>query len=308
MAAQSHSGYDSIAIGYQSLSAPNSNGQYNIMIGNAAGGNLAAGSRNVGIGRRALSNSVEGNYNTAIGNDAMASAGSGSFNTAIGHGSLISNTNGIQNVAIGASSLALCTNGSNNVAVGRYSTQALTLGTGNTALGEQSLHDNVDGHYNTAIGKNACAGGSSYSNTVSLGFNSACTGSNQVTLGNSNIAYLRCATPNITTLSDKRDKYDINQLGIGLNFLNKVSIVKYKWNTRDGSKYTKEFEPGVIAQQLLELQNSENLAWLNLVDQSNLNRLEATPGKLLYIAIQAIQDLSTKVDALQRQLAVLKPT
>ena len=58
--------------------------------------------------------------------------------------------------------------------------------------------------------------------------------SNEITLGDSNIATLRCQVTSITALSDQRDKTAIEDLDLGLKFVNsdetkKVYLEQKRW-------------------------------------------------------------------------------
>ena len=67
---------------------------------------------------------------------------------------------------------------------------------------------------------------------------------------------------------------------------------------KDGS-----YEAGFIAQDLQKLENEEGVAdWMNLVYDENPDRLEATPGSLLPVLVQAIKELTTKVTELEAKL------
>jgi hypothetical protein len=126
--------------------------------------------------------------------------------------------------------------------------------------------------------------------------------SNQIVLGNSSVATLRCQVQTITALSDERDKKDILDLGYGLNLINKVRPVSFTWDTRDGA-ITDKPDIGFIAQELAEVEDSfgeKERLFLTLRD--NPDRLEATPGRLLPILVKAVQELSQKVQDLEAKL------
>lgn len=84
---------------------------------------------------------------------------------------------------------------------------------------------------------------------------------------------------------------------------------KREWygdNVSDGSKMKETPTAGFIAQELDEVQTSENAEWLNLVLKDNPNKLEATPGNLLPIVVKSIQDLKTENDGLKAENNELK--
>ena len=228
-----HTGDDSVAIGYQALSAPSSSGLYNIAIGSASLGSATTANSNVAVGRRSAAALTTGTGNTAIGNDAMVGSGvacTGSNNVAIGNTASPNITSGYQNVSVGSNAGAALGSGFNNTLVGRYAGQAVNSGAGNIAIGEQSLSAATTGNYNTAVGTGT-AGGAAYNNTTMLGYQATVTGSDQVQLGNtSTTTYAYGAVQN---RSDARDKADIQDTALGLEFINALRPVDFRWDMRD---------------------------------------------------------------------------
>jgi hypothetical protein len=283
-------------------------------------------SRNTAVGRSTLSGLTTGWDNTAIGYQSMISNTSGNRNTALGNTALYSNTTGIQNTALGYNSLGLNTTGGQNSAVGNYSLATNTTGQYNTAVGHFALLSNISGSENTAVGHHSLqnntgnyntALGYNAGSTITTGANLTCIGidaapnsptaTNQITLGNTFVTSLRCAATTITSLSDARDKKNIKDLILGIDFLMKIKPRQYNWDKRewyadnksDGSKIKEEPTAGFIAQELDEVQTKENAEWLNLVLKDNPEKLEATPGNLLPIIVKAIQDLKNENDELK---------
>ena len=143
----------------------------------------------------------------------------------------------------------------------------------------------------TTGGHNICLGNDSNP--------SSGTSSNQCTLGSSNINDLRCNDTSISSLSDERDKTEIIDLPIGLDFINGLKPRKFKWATRDGNIKDGKYRAGFIAQELQTLVSSNSVDYLDLVLNDNPNKLEAKEGHLLPVIIKAIQELSAKVTALE---------
>merc|ERR1711981_887075 len=140
------------------------------------------------------------------------------------------------------------------------------------------------------------------SNNVILGHDAAASAvdvDNEITLGNSSIATLRCQVTSITALSDRRDKTDINTLDLGLDFVDSLKPVKFKWNTREGLRKDGTYEAGFIAQDFQQIQKDNDADYLNLVLDSNPDRLEAAPGKLIPILVKAIQELTQEIELLK---------
>ena len=202
----------------------------------------------------------------------------------IGNTALLNNT-GANNVAIGKQSQQVSTSGSSNVSVGHSSLASITSDD-NTAVGHAAGSSHVSGNNNIFIGRQVTG--------------STTTASNEITLGNSQNAVLRCAVTTITSLSDERDKKDIKDLPTGLDFLNGLRPVQFVWNEREkeGRKKIKDF--GFIAQDLKKSQEEAKMAdVLKLVYEENPEKLEASYGKLIPILVKAVQELSAKVSALE---------
>jgi len=257
-------------------------------------------------------------YNTSEGGNVAVGSQAGRYLNAGVSGN---NVGGIRNVFIGdeagkgySSSTYDATNtfrGQDNVCVGS--------GAGNMLRGYQS-----DG--NTCLG--AYAGG-----LIFTGANNSCLGqgsnpsstsaSNEVTLGNSNISTLRCNDTSISSLSDARDKTDVEDLPAGLNFITSLRPVKFKWDTRKeeqsvrnkdtgeetlemvGSVKDGKTRAGFLAQDLQTAMTSSSAEYLDLVYDSNPDKLEAKYGNLIPALVQSIKDLKEANDSLTARITAL---
>jgi hypothetical protein len=277
--------------------------------------NNTIGSINTAFGESVLMNN-DGSYNTGVGFDALVSNTSGGSNTALGSLALYSNTTGHDNVSAGDNTLYSNSTGSFNTAVG---TNALNSNKAdnNTGIGEYSLYNNSTGIKNTGIGGLSGYNTGSGSNVTCIGYNSnpsSTTVNNQITLGDNTITSLRCNTTTITSLSDARDKKNIRDLTLGIDFIMKLRPRLYNWDKRewyennisDGSKMNETPSAGFIAQELDTVQTTENAEYLNLVLKDNPEKIEATPGNLLPIVVKALQDLRTENVELKSELELLK--
>jgi len=237
-----------------------------------------------------------------------------SYNTGVGASSLFSLTTGNRNTAVGYESLHDNTTGVNNTAVGYESLLDNTTGHSNTAVGLEALRHNTTGEDNTAVGYTSGSTITTAHNSTCLGYNAeplTSGSSNQITLGNNQITSLRCNVQQISSLSDARDKKNIKDLTLGLDFLMRVKPRQFNWDRRewyefnvsDGSKIQKTPMAGFVAQELDEVQKSQNAEWLNLVLKDNPDRLEGTPGNLLPIMVKAIQELKIENDELKQKLS-----
>jgi len=84
---------------------------------------------------------------------------------------------------------------------------------------------------------------------------------------------------------------------VGLEFLNSLRPVKFKWQRREPDANDGLVRAGFIAQELQEAQ--KNSEYLDLVMDSNPDKLEAKQGNLIPVLVKAIQELSAKVTALE---------
>ena len=262
-------GQRNIAIG--TSAAPNTNGSDNIAIGNEALLSSTGGG-NIGIGRNSLKNVTTYSFNTAVGNNSLLNAGLVTTSAAFGSAAGSNITSGNSNAFLGSNSGAGFTSGNFNVFVGCQSASGSNLQTGNNNI--------------------LISGQFVYPSSVNV--------DNEITLGNSQHTVLRCAQTSITSLSDARDKKEIEELPVGLDFVKGLKPVKFVWDERDenGRHDIKDF--GFIAQDLKKSQEDAELAdTLKLVYESNPEKLEASYGKLVPILVKAIQELTAKVEALE---------
>ena len=274
------------------------------------------GSYNNSIGVNSLYLNTSGSNNNAVGKSSLHFNTSGNGNVAMGTFSLFNNTTADNNTSIGNVSLYSNSTGYSNTGIGSNSLQSNTIGAGNTSIGSFSMTGNTTGQLNTVIGYQAGSNIINGSNVTLLGYNtepSSSSVSNQITLGNNSVTSLRCNVTTITSLSDARDKKNIHDLDLGLDFVVKLKPRIYNWDKRewydnnvsDGSKIQEAPTAGFIAQELDEVQTTENAEWLNLVLKDNPEKWEATPGNLLPIMVKAIQELKEKCDSLQNENNIL---
>jgi len=242
---------------------------------------------------------IDGSDNIAVGFNALLDGSKNSTtndNIAIGSNTLLTpGSNSARNIAIGSSALTELTTGtSNNVAIGYIAGSEITTGYQNTIVGASAGYTLKTGFNNTIIGFGATA--------------SAPGVSNEFTLGNGSVTSLRCADATIASLSDARDKNDIRDLPYGLNFLENVRPVEFTWDKRlltpDDENDPKQGKrrAGFIAQELQEAMPDGENDILDLVYESNPQRLEAKYGNLIPVMVKAIQDLKAEVDTLKEHL------
>ena len=214
------------------------------------------------------------------------------YTTTLDQGYIVNYNNISGNGDISANGIILqkSSNGQNSI-LGISAGSSLTSGINNTIVGYNAGSSLTSGNNNIIIGSGA--------NT------STTTISNEITLGNNSISVLRCQASSITSLSDVRDKTNIEEIPVGLNFVDKLRPVKFTWNTRDGSKSNiPDF--GFIAQELQEVENNIGIKVPNLINTNNPERLEASYGTLIPTMIKAIKELSELTAKQQEEIKVLK--
>jgi hypothetical protein len=212
------------------------------------------------------------------------------------------NTTGENNIAIGVGALYYNTTTGNSIAIGSNALNQNDGGYQNTAVGRSASFDNTSGYRNTSLGYQAGCTTTTGNYNTSLGYNahtSSATSSGQFTLGDSNITNLRCNDQTISSLSDGRDKTDVEDLPLGMEFLKTLRPVKFKWETRDGSAKDGTYEAGFIAQELLAAQESADADYLRAVLTDNPEKLEAAYAKLLPVIVQALKDVDGRLSALE---------
>lgn len=323
-------GYENLAIGAFCLQQTTA-GKWNIAIGHAsqiisnnADGNISlgayalvtnSGSNNLAIGWAALEGQSTGS-NVAIGHMAMNANRTGHLNTAVGIEAMMRIGSGNLNVAMGIGTLTNLTTGVGNTGIGSYAlSQAIGAATNNTAVGRDALIHLATGNGNTALGASALSTLRTFSNCTGIGASSAVTGDNQVQLGNSTAVPYAFAA--IQTRSDGRDKADIRDTLLGLDFIRALRPVDFRWNLRQdyddampdevrnqAMKRTR-FHHGLIAQDIRSAIQQTGLDFGGFQDHAikgGDDVLSLGYEELIAPLVKAIQQLSSQVDDLQRQL------
>ena len=304
-AMNTNAGNNSIGIGIRALqsNANAGSGDNNLAIGYLAGSALYSGSNNTLIGGYsgaytmnnivAISDGVGTSRYYSNGNGAVSFYGISSFGTS---GQVLTSTGSggapVWNTLPSASSTTLgeiygITQSSSpgNVSVGYQTLNSITSGTGDTCVGYQAGSSLTSGSNCLILGNNAQS--------------SSATVSNEITLGNSSISVLRCQVTTITSLSDQRDKKEIKDLPIGLEFVENLRPVEFTWNARDKSKIDIK-DTGFIAQELQMVEKNVGYKIPNLVYDENPDKLETGISTLIPVLVQSIKELSNRVKNLEK--------
>ena len=317
-------GNGNIAIGTQCLLEGEAS-ERNIAIGRLVMEHATTAEYNIGIGYMALREVTTGDNNVCMGYYAGHEITTGYDNTFIGYQAGKATTEARDNVAIGHDSFLANTTGNFNVAVSASSMASNTTGQSNSAVGYLALYDNIDGDKNSALGRNALKDVTTGGNNTGIGYRagestspsgSITTGSNNIVLGDNNVSNLYCADTSISS-SDSRDKTDVTSFTIGLNWIEALRPVTYRWDRRtwygtdeepygtpDGSKKRQRLHIGFLAQEALAVEqangygnsNDDSLI-LNLTDDGMSYGMKYE--RLVPILVNAIKELSTRVKTLE---------
>ena len=110
-----------------------------------------------------------------------------------------------------------------------------------------------------------------------------------------------------TFSSDARDKTDIVNLDLGLDFIKKIQPRKFRWDYRNKKRFPVDsaekpemlIKAGFIAQELEAILTETNATYTGIVNQDDPNNLTVGATGLIPMMINAIKELSTKVAALE---------
>lgn len=286
-----------------------------------------------------------GNVNTMVGvntgQSVTVSGFAGNANTCIGYHAGLKITSGMHNVMLGAISGGQTTGnycvsvgwqsggarqttmqatGTNNVSIAPFSNGYLTSGEGNVSMGHAAGENITTASRNTFIGafagQAAVYSGSNGSDTITTTNDNVCIGygagpssntaSGEVVLGNFAQSVLRCNVSGISALSDRRDKTNIQDIPVGLDFVNQLRPVKFQWNHRTTENALNgTLAAGFIAQEAKETCTNNNADYLNLVNDSQPEALEMSPTNIIPVLVKAVQELSAEVTSLRSQLEAL---
>ena len=307
------------------------------------------GKNNTAIGPDALKSNFNyspvgsrGGFNVAIGGFAATQITTGTENMAIGRGSLwqaLSTSH--QNVAIGVNALYASGVKADNTAIGHKAGTLVSTGTGNVCIGHQAadaMSTNTNGVY---VGKDCAASATTgVDNEIVIGSNAVGQGADTVMLGDSQIGGLHCYTTTVTSPSDSRIKTNVEDSGIGLDFINALRPVKYqkkhpsefpeeireeRWSERTGFNvadngaeteyiippdtkpdgWQSRTEYGLIAQEVKAVMDQHGPEWHgHTVLPNGMQSLGY--GALTVVLVKSVQELSATIETLKTRIEDLE--
>ena len=256
----------------------------------------------VAVGSLALGVNTTGTTNTAVGSNALRANTSGSDNVAVGGDAAYANTTGLNNTIVGTVAFVANTSGSSNTALGQGSLNINLTGDDNTAIGKSSLLVNVSGARNTALGRSAlnqCTG----SENIAIGYGintvfNTIAHDNRIVMGSTNAtnAYIQVAW---TVVSDARDKTNLSTIPHGLDFVKQLKPTAFQFKkSRELDEPHGPLRYGFLAQDILALEGPDSV----IIDSEDPEKLRYNGESLVPVLVQAIQELTAKVEALQNGL------
>ena len=246
-----------VVIGHSSADYDLTTADTTVMIGYDAGTKVTGASRCVFVGIEAGLEVTTSNNVTCVGQKSGEHAGNDC--TYIGRAAG-QNSTSANNVAVGSGALSASGNPTNSVAVGKDAGLNAT-NTATTFVGYRAGQTLTSGQKCTFIGADASAGSTATAdNQTVIGANAAAHGANTVVIGNADVtsidshsdqtvdlgttAYefdaVHCVS--VTEVSDARLKEDITDTVMGLNFINSLRPVSYKFKDIERKTETVTYE------------------------------------------------------------------
>ena len=312
-------GSSNTAVGNSVLVAVTS-GSGNTTLGEACAAGLTTGNNNVAIGRSAMSNgTVTGSYNIAIGYEALRAVTSGGENVMIGRDAGHDITSGTQSVSVGHESLMKNQSGQGNSGVG-FQALENTTGGENIAMGWKAGEANEGGVYNVFLGSMTRGTHPSHSQAIAIGRNiDAAPG--QVAIGTSGLGkvYNEFDTDNAWSQgSDERLKQDIKDSALGLDFINDLRPVTYRWKPsnelpetfpmydEENQRNTDIVMTGLIAQEVKTAIETSGVERFGGWGEDNDGIQQIKKELFVFPLINAVKELTAKLEAAEARIKVLE--
>ncbi|MDC3304718.1 tail fiber domain-containing protein, partial [bacterium] len=308
-------------LGGGGTSAPYSSGQYNVAVGSEALKAFTTGNSNVGVGYRTLYSLTTGGGNTVLGNSAGDALNTGGQNVAIGDNALGVGTTASNNVVVGGRA-ADAFNGNQNVIIGQSAMGTATGTTNSVIVGFSAGGAMTSGGPNTLIGTYTNVHTGAADNVICLGYAVTGTANHRVHIGDNTSHIYNDYNSNATWThsSDKRQKKNIEDDKLGLDFINDIRPVTFEhkspsefpkeWNAYDADNK----EPmggggkihGLIAQEVKEALDKQDIDTFGGWDETPDGRQHVSFEAFVLPLIKSVQELTEMVKAQQKEIEELK--
>jgi hypothetical protein len=283
-------------------------GTSNILVGRDIGCAIGSGSSNTLMGDIVCSTGAGGNWNTIMGAQAGRYAGAGQQNTGYGGRTLHqAGSTSADNVAMGYHAGYYISSGDRNICIGTASGSASGTGTG-VAL--------TTGDMNILIGGASDTSAADSDNQIVIGDNVTGNADDSFCFGyattDSAIAF---GATSITAPSDIRLKEDIEDEVVGLDFINELRPVTFRWKkAKDVPEELKahsasekrvmngKYNHGFISQEVKEvIDNNPDIKegfdmWTE--DEAD-GRQRIGESALIPMLVKSIQELTARIEELE---------
>jgi hypothetical protein len=229
---------------------------------------------------------------------------------------------GSENTAVGSSAGYALTSGEQNAAFGRRSGEAVTTGTDNTTVGYMAGFNITEGGGNICIGSGTSVAGATSDFQIAIGFEID-AGANEVAIGKAGAKLYNNFTSGSSwsQSSDERLKTDIESDNLGLDFINALRTVKYKWKdtttlpdelydhkTKETAKDVNQIHSGFIAQEVKQALDkvSANAEHYKVWDVQRDGVQAISKECFVMPLVKAVQELSAQITTLQQEINTLK--
>jgi trimeric autotransporter adhesin len=237
----------------------------------------------------------------------------GANNTAVGKDALENSTTSLNNVAVGEGALNAVTTSQDNTAVGRHAGSALTTPNKNTFIGNQAGSTTTTGAQNTVVGSDCTVASATSSNAIVIGYNISGDGDRFMFGKASNRVYNDfISNASWTRSSDERKKTNIADATLGLDFVNDLRTVTFKWKrSQDIPNTLEDYDEnanhmdtditmhGMLAQDVKAALDTAGVTTFGGWAEESDGSQSLSQEMFIYPLIKAIQELSTKNDSLE---------
>lgn len=180
----------------------------------------------------------------------------------------------------------------------------------NTAIGYLAGDTVTTGGSNTFVGSQADANAGTYVNGMALGSGAVLTASNRIVLGNTSISSIYAQVTSITGISDRRQKKDIEDIGIGLDFIRNIRPVSYRYNNGDDTlrygfiaQEVEDVLPGQLREIVESASEAEDMSGKGMAlvvkgnDEDHIYKMAYT--EMIAPLVKAVQEQQAQIEELR---------